>query len=198
MTSKQQNVCAVVIVHGQSEYALINSIKSKLRVNLKVFSRDKGKTSIQINGLSTIFENSIFKSKNKLLQEYPGIKKKKNKLDDFKIFTFMDVDDCSDISVKNNYLDGHLSDISKHPLREYFYPIYCDENLEAVLDDVNFPFIAKTNRQKKKYIVVFDSVEQIANEENIQDFCDKLKKSEKTNLEVLVKYMLDHKFEIKS
>ena len=131
------------------------------------------------------------------MSKYPDISQTGNTLNDFKIFTFMDVDDCSDLSVKNNYMKSHLSGISTHPLKEYFVPIYSDSNLEEVLKDINFPFIPKKNREKKKYIVVFDSEKQIANEKNIKNFCQKLKSSSKTNLDILLEYMLDHKFEIK-
>ncbi|MFL2063948.1 hypothetical protein ACEN4E_10545 [Latilactobacillus sakei] len=195
MICSGQNMCAIVIVHGQSEYALINSIKSKLRVNLAVFARKKGKESIQITGLTNILNNSIFKSKNALLNKYPNINQSKKKFNDFKIFTVMDVDDCCDTSVKNNYCNGYLSGVSSHELRSYFYPIYNDGNLENVLEDIEFPFVAKTNRDKKRYVTVFNNGAQTANENNIRDLCNRLNKSKKTNLDMLIEYMLQHKFE---
>ncbi|KRK78988.1 hypothetical protein [Companilactobacillus nodensis] len=121
--------CAVVIVHGQSEYAMINSIKSKLRLNIQIFARNKGKSSIQIDGLPAIFDNSIFRSRKALLKEYATIECNKKKLIDFKIFTVMDVDDCKDGSVRNNYINGNISGLGDSDLKEYVQPIYCLENL---------------------------------------------------------------------
>lgn len=188
MTFTPQNTFAVVIVHGQSEYALISAIKSKLKVNVEIFSRHKGRESIQIDGLTHILKNDVFKSRQKLLKKYPNI----NNISDFKIFTFMDTDDCTDESIRKNYIDGHLSSVNDHPLKEYFCPIYCDGNLEDVLSDIEFSFVPKSNKDKKKYLVVFDSDKQIANEESIRDFCNKLKKSQKTNLDILIEFILKH------
>ncbi|APX71972.1 hypothetical protein M5C72_02185 [Companilactobacillus allii] len=186
-----RGTCAVVIVHGQSEYAMISAIKSKLRLNIQIFARDKGKSSIQIDGLHNVFGNKIFKDCKSLLREYGTIEHKKKKLYDFKIFTLMDVDDCKDDSVRKNYIAGNISGINGHELKTYIQPIYCSENLEDVLNDINFDFVAKTNRDKAKYIKVFGNID--INLESMEQLIGKLEKSKKTNLNILLQYLLDHR-----
>ena len=58
------NYCkAIVIVHGKSELMLAEYIKSNLRLNIEIVSRDRGKSSIQVNGLMKFLNSdSRFKS----------------------------------------------------------------------------------------------------------------------------------------
>jgi len=149
---KNNSVCAIVIVHGQSEYALMKTIKSKLRLNIEIFARNKGRSSIQISSLPGIFKNSEFKNIRTLVHSFPTIRYQKRKLIGCRIFTIMDVDDCKDLSVRNNYIAGNISGLSNHELRSYITPIYF---LENVLRDIGFVFVAKKNSEKHRYIEVF-------------------------------------------
>lgn len=192
-----RGMCGIVICHGMSEYKLVSAIKSKLRLNLEVLGRAKGASSIQIDGLPEFFQNKTLKTKSALLKNYGNIEHKKKELEDFKIFTVMDVDDCSDISVRNNYLQGHISGLAQHDLKPYVVPIYCRENLEEVLTDISFPYVAATNKGKHHYIKVFDPNHGVlADEATIQRLRDKCAKSNKTNLEVLIDYCLAHQFKV--
>ena len=185
--------CAVVICHGMSEYKMVEDIVSKLRLNIKVFARDKGRSSIQINALPGILNNNIFGSVKKITSTYPTIQHKKKQLIDCKIFTIMDLDDCQDISIRNNYISGHISKIGDHELKKYIVPIYFKENLEDVLKDINFIYVPKTNREKKKYVRIFDPIDGvIVDERSIKDLEQKFAKSKKTNLDIFLRYCLEH------
>jgi len=162
-----------------------------------VFARDKGKTSIQITKLPDIFQDDVFRNVKRLTQKYPTIAYEKKELKHCRIYTLMDVDDCNDTSVRNNYLNGNLSGLGDHELKPYVKPIYCKENLEDTLKDIKFPYVAKSNREKKNYIKVFDpSQGYIANIDRITELRDKCQTSQTTNLDEFLSYCLDNRFEI--
>lgn len=187
-------VCAVVICHGQTEYQFVNAIKSKLRLNIKIFARDHGKTSIQLDKLPDIFRNKVFKNVKSLTNEYQTIDFKKKELNNCKIFTLMDLDDCKDKSIVNNYENGKISYLGDHQLKPYIQTIYFKDNFESALKDIDFPFVAKTNKQKHKYLKVFDPVNGlVASESQIRDMQLKFSKSSKTNVDLFLQYCLDNK-----
>lgn len=191
------STCAVVICHGQSEYRMVNSIKQALRLNIGIFARDKGKSSIQIDKLPDIFQNKVFGSVKKLTQAYPTIEYEKNELSNCLIFTLMDVDDCQDLSIRNNYLNGQLSGIGANKLKPYVSPIYFKENLEDTLKDINFPYVAKNNRQKHRYLEVFDPVDGvIADVQKITEMRDACLDSKTTNFDDFLTYCLNHQFKL--
>lgn len=176
---------------------MVNSIKQALRLNMGVFARDKGKSSIQVAKLSDIFQNEVFRNVKKLTQTYPTIEYHKKQLDSCTIFTLMDVDDCEDLSVRNNYLKGQLSGLGNHELKPYIRPIYFKENFEDTLKDIKFRYVAKRNRDKHEYIKAFDPVEGlIADVPRITEMRDKCLKSETTNLDEFLTYCLDHQFKL--
>lgn len=188
-----RETCAVVICHGQSEYELVSAIKSVLKLNMIIWARDKGHSSIQINKLPDIFSNKVLCSVKALTSKYASIRHDKKKLINCKVFTLMDVDDCQDRSVKNNYLRGHVSGIGQHELKPFIEPIYCQENFEEVLNDIGFKYVPKTNREKKRYIKVFDpSTGELTDELQIISLRDKCEKSQKTNLEIFLTYCLNN------
>lgn len=51
---------AIVIVHGKSEYDIVKYIKSKLRIPMEPYSRDNGRSSIEISSLKDILNNQDF------------------------------------------------------------------------------------------------------------------------------------------
>ena len=58
------NYCkAVVIVHGKSEYLMVQHIKSSLHLPIEIYAKKKGNNSIQITSLMLVLNNSIFKTK---------------------------------------------------------------------------------------------------------------------------------------
>lgn len=61
---------ALAIVHGASELQIVGHIKSKLRLPLVCYSRNNGRTSIQINSLMDVFNNETFKKPKNFFKEY--------------------------------------------------------------------------------------------------------------------------------
>ena len=122
--------CAV-IVHGKSEYSLVRYIYTNLHLPVKVIAKDKGKSSIQSNGLKNMLSKKPFKSLKEMANEYAIEYDKKSKsLKNFKLFIIMDTDDCDD-DTKRKYISGEL--FKGHPLEDYIVPIYNNSNLEDVM-----------------------------------------------------------------
>ena len=118
---------AIVVVHGESENIIVRHIQSSLRLNLHIH---KGTTSIQINGLlkelNTYFKDiSQLQKNSKLFLDI-----NKNTINNFKIFTLMDTDDCSE-ETKRKYIDGSL--FSRYAFKDYVVPIFSTPDLEHVL-----------------------------------------------------------------
>ena len=85
--------CAV-IVHGKSEFQLIRFIYTNLHLPVKIISKDKGKGSIQINGLKDFLNKKQFRTLSGFANEYSvEYVKKDKKLKNFKLFIIMDTDD---------------------------------------------------------------------------------------------------------
>ena len=61
--------CAV-IVHGKSEFALVKYIYTNLHLPVKIIAKDKGRGSIQINGLSEYLRKKQFRTLEKFANEY--------------------------------------------------------------------------------------------------------------------------------
>lgn len=126
---------AVVIVHGKSEKQMCSFIKSKLRLNIDIYSDKNGEKSIQITSLKNILKNSIFKSQIDFLRNFEEafIEDKRGKYvlpEDFKIFIIMDTDDCSK-EQKKNFINKEM--FREHWAYSYIHPIYNSPKLENVL-----------------------------------------------------------------
>lgn len=174
----------MTIVHGQSEYRICCSIKSNLKIKHEIISRDKGKTSIQIDGLKDLLnKDKRFRSFKDFINYFPDIENKKGKLLNFKLFIIMDVDDCSD-DTKNRFLIKEL--FSKHWLYDYIIPIYNDPNLEKTMELAKIPII-----KKKDYIQIFPTNHGDLDVGKAKEFYEKLKNCKCTNLDEYVKYCLD-------
>lgn len=120
-----------VIVHGKSEFSLVRYIYTNLHLPVKVIAKDKGRGSIQINGLLDFINKKQFTSVKKFANEYSIEYDNKTKsLKNFKLFIIMDTDDC-DNNMKKKYISGDL--FNGHPLKNYIVPIYNNSNLEDVM-----------------------------------------------------------------
>lgn len=62
--------CAV-IVHGKSEFVLVKYIYTNLHLPVKIIAKDKGRGSIQINGLSEYLRKSSSERLRNLLMSIP-------------------------------------------------------------------------------------------------------------------------------
>ena len=64
----------ITIVHGKSEYCICKSIQSNLRLKQEIIARDKGKSSIQINGIMDFLNtDKRFKSIDTFKRYFPDI-----------------------------------------------------------------------------------------------------------------------------
>lgn len=122
--------CAV-IVHGKSEFHLVRFIYTNLHLSVKIISKDKGRGSIQINGLKELLNKKCHRTLSAFSKEYSvEYDKKEKKLKNFKLFIIMDTDDCSEKN-KSEFISGEM--FRGHPLQEYIVPIYNITNLEDVM-----------------------------------------------------------------
>ena len=122
--------CAV-IVHGRSEFHLVRFLYTNLHLPVKIIAKNKGRESIQINGLKDLLSKKDFMSLSRFANEYTvEYDKKAKKLKNFKLFIIMDTDDCNE-DMKEKYISGEL--FKDHPLAEYILPIYNITNLEDVM-----------------------------------------------------------------
>ncbi len=121
----------VVIVHGKSELALVKYIYTNLHLPVKIIAKDKGRSSIQINGVADYVSKKKIKSLSAFASEYAiEYDKKTKELKNFKLFIIMDTDDCEE-ETRKKYTSGEL--FKDSPLKDYIVPIYNTENLEDVM-----------------------------------------------------------------
>lgn len=172
----------MAIVHGQSEYCICCSIKSNLRIKHEIIARDKGKTSIQVNGIMNILKDSRFCSFKNFIKSFPDIEHEKNVLLNFRLFIIMDLDDCSP-KTKSCFLDKSL--FKNHWLYNYITPIYNDPNLEKTMEEAGIQV-----QKKKDYIVIFPTNHGDLDVDIAKNFRETLKKCKCTNLEEYVEYCL--------
>lgn len=183
--------CAV-IVHGKSELILVKYIYTNLHLPVKIISRDKGKTSIQINGLLDFMKIGKFKSLKSFAEEYAIEYDRKNKcLKNFKLFIIMDTDDC-DEKTKDKYISGAL--FSGSIFQKYIVPIYNISNLEDVMKKANIITRKIPDSEKGKYYqkvfpintdpVDLDTINQV------KTFRGKIKKIHQTNMVEFIDYCL--------
>lgn len=140
---------AVVIVHGKSEKIICEHIKSNLRLNIHIASEKNGASSIQITSLLNFLKRDEYKSLNNFLREFTDKLPLdiKNLPEDFKIFTIMDTDDCTE-NQKDSYIDKTM--FKQHWAYNYIHPIYNINNLEDVMREIGISV-----QNKKDYIKIF-------------------------------------------
>lgn len=181
--------CAV-IVHGKSEFVLVKYIYTNLHLPVKIIAKDKGRGSIQINGLTDYLNKKQFRILKEFASEYAVEYDKKTKgLKNFKLFIIMDTDDCDEIT-KSKYISGEL--FQGHPLKEYIVPVYNNSNLEDVMIKAGIMVKRIPDVQKGSYYSkVFpinteglsaDTVNQVRN------FAKKIRGIKETNMLAFVEY----------
>lgn len=184
---------AAVIVHGKSEFHIVRYIYTNLHLSVKIIAENKGRSSIQINGLKDYLNKKPFRSLSAFAEEYSvEYDRKRKKLNNFKLFIIMDPDDCSD-KMKEEYITKSL--FKNHPLEEYIVPIYNISNLEDVMIKAGIMVERISNSEKGNYYskvfpintdpVSLDTVKQI------QLFANKIKNVKETNMLEFVNYCMD-------
>ena len=90
--------CAV-IVHGKSEFVLVKYIYTNLHLPVKIIAKDKGRGSIQINGLSEYLRKKQFRTLKEFANEYSVEYDRKTKgLKNFKLNSHPSFPFCKRVS----------------------------------------------------------------------------------------------------
>lgn len=120
------------LVHGKSELLFSEFICSNLHLKHFTLSENKGRKSIQINGLlKGYLKKKPFNNLKAFADEYNIEYDKKNKkLKNFRLFIIMDTDDC-DETTANRFKNKEM--FIGHVLEPYIVPIFNDSNLEDVM-----------------------------------------------------------------
>lgn len=181
--------CAV-IVHGKSEFDLVKYIYTNLHLSVKIIAKDKGRGSIQINGLTDYLKKNQFKSIKSFADEYTIEYDRKTKsLKNFKLFIIMDTDDCDDVT-RDKYISGKL--FKDSIFKDYIVPIYNITNLEDVMIKAGIMVKRIADSQKGTYYskifpintepLSLDTINQVVS------FANKIKNVKETNMNVFVNY----------
>ena len=184
--------CAV-IVHGKSEFHLVRFIYTNLHLSVKIISKDKGRGSIQINGLKELLNKKCHRTLSAFSKEYSvEYDKKEKKLKNFKLFIIMDTDDCSEKN-KSEFISGEM--FRGHPLQEYIVPIYNITNLEDVMIKAGIMIKRISDSEKGTYYnKIFPiNTEPVSNDtlKQIRTFASKIKGVKQTNMLEFVEYCFE-------
>lgn len=183
--------CAV-IVHGKSEFALVKYIYTNLHLPVKIIAKDKGRGSIQINGLLDYLNKKQFRTLKGFADEYSVEYDKKTKsLINFKLFIIMDTDDC-DEDTKVKFISGDM--FKGHPLKEYIVPVYNIANLEDVMIKARIMVKKIPDAQKGSYYAKIFPINteplSIDTVNQVRTFAEKIKGIKETNMLTFIEYCL--------
>ena len=181
--------CAV-IVHGKSEFVLVKYIYTNLHLPVKIISKDKGRGSIQINGIMDFLNKKQFKSLKEFANEYSiEYNKKTKQLVNFKLFILMDTDDCNEIT-KERYISGQL--FEGHPLKDYIVPVYNISNLEDVMLKAGIMVKRIEDSQKGEYYSKIFPINtgplSVDTMNQVREFAGKINGIKETNMLKFVEY----------
>ena len=192
---KKPNYCkGIIMVHGRSEYLLVEHIKSNLHLPIEIYAAKNGKMSIQIDGLKTILGNSIFKNKKALKAEYI-LEEKNGVFPNFFVMPVMDLDDTSD-EKKKLYRTGEL--FQNHWLSPYIMPIWNEPNLDTVLYEQKvIQKIPNAKEKGKMYREILPPHTGETDIKRVEELRKIFAKSNKTNMEIMLQRCLDTVQEIK-
>lgn len=180
---------AIVLVHGKSELAIVQFIKSNLRLPIEIVSKDRGKHSIQINSLKNILTDFRFKTPTQFQNNFSNVEMKKNKLINCRIFMIMDLDDAT-FNQQQAYKDKSM--FNSYWFKDYVEPIYNNRCLEDVLKIMQYPY-APNKSKKGNYVTIFPNVDaRGADKQQIENFSLACKLCKDTNMEVLLEYCIQH------
>ena len=183
---------AAVIAHGKSERILASFIYTNLHLPVRIIDHNKGKSSIQINGLHAMLTKKPFNNLKQFAEEYSVEYDKKEKvLRNFKLFIIMDTDDCSE-KVKEEYISGKL--FQDCCLKDYIVPIYNSPKLETVLDKAGITTKKISDSEKGSYYSKIFPINQgpMNNDTLVQihTFSKKIGTVKETNILEYVNYCL--------
>lgn len=179
--------CGIVIVHGKSEKNIAEYVKSTFRTQIVILGEKKGSNSIQIDGLKTFLNDPRFRTKKSCMEEF-------SLNDNFTIFAIMDLDDVTDLQTKNAYKSNEtLPGMGDSWIKNYLSFIYCDENLESVLKDIDY-YYAKDKKGKSEYCKVFPKQDKNSDSRSeVECFRNRLSKCNLTNLEEFIDFCIENR-----
>lgn len=177
----------------ESQSVVLYSIYTNLHLPVKIISKDKGRGSIQINGLKEFLNKRQFRTLKEFTDEYSvEYDKKAKKLRNFKLFIIMDTDDCSEEN-KKSYISGDM--FRGHPLYDYIVPIYNITNLEDVMMKSGIMIKRIPDAEKGTYYsrifpintdpISVDTLNQI------RTFAKRIKEVKQTNMLEFVEYCFE-------
>ena len=185
---KKPNYCkSVVIVHGKCELLLAEYVKSNLHLPIEIYAENKGKTSIQIDGLKNILGNNIFKNKRSVKKTYI-VEEENGKFKNFSLI-IMDLDDTSEEN-KKKYISGEM--FENHWLSQYIIPIWNKENLDEVLLSLDKIDELPNDKEKGKvYRNLFPKNVGKSDRQQVEELMREFEKCNKTNMQLFLKICLD-------
>ena len=189
MPRKASYCRAIVLVHGKSELKLVNYIAQNLRINVKILSRDKGGSSVQVSGLLN-FINADTRLKNlKALQKEFVPQEENKKLLSFRFFTIMDLDDCNEKEIEKY----KTKEMFKNTwLKEYIYPIWFGPHFDLAMQKTELIKRIPNDKEKGElYSKIFEVKDNNNNGlENVKKLRNKLSKYHKTNIVEFIDYCI--------
>ena len=170
---------AIIVPHGKSEKLLAQHIRACLRLPIYIHPK---KTSIQINGLFHELQTNYPNIQSLKCNENLSLNIEKNKIiSDFKIFTLMDTDDCTEEK--------------KYELKQLIVPIYTSPKLELVLYKSGIiPKVFNDSEKVAGYKEIFDIPKLPygkTKDEELRELSEKLRKNKDTNLEDFIDYCIE-------
>lgn len=185
----------LAICHGKSEVCMVKYIGTNLHLNVRQFSKNNGRNSIQITGLMTILNSYPFDSIRSLSKEYTvevSGKGANRKINGFKLFIIMDTDDCTS-EQKRDFVSKQM--FKGHWLFDYIVPVYNNPKLEDVL--VQSGVITKKIKDSEKgtfYEKIFPINKKPFSDDTLLEvtsFKQKIQNNKNTNMELFVDYCLE-------
>ena len=157
---------------------------------VKIIAKDKGRGSIQINGLSEYLRKKQFRTLKEFANEYSVEYDRKTKdLKNFKLFIIMDTDDCDEIT-KSKYISGEL--FEGHSLKEYIVPVYNVSNLEDVMIKAGIMVKRIPDAQKGSYYTKIFPINtgplSVDTVNQVREFAKKIEGIKETNMLTFVEY----------
>lgn len=184
------------ICHGKTELCIGKHICTKLHLNIKPYSKDRGSHSIEITDLNAILNkypfDTISNFKNAYGVEVMG-KGKKQKICNFKLFIIMDLDNLGD-KIRKDYISKKM--FEEHWLYEYIVPILNVEKIDDVL--LQSKVIDKKVKDNEKghfYETVFPINKAPLCYDTYQEAVtlkERLSKNKNTNMDEFIEYCISN------
>jgi|GEM_PF-4880375 len=185
-----------VIAHGKTERIFAETIRSQLRIPIKVIANNNGNNNIEITSFADyVKKRRDLKTEKAFSEEYTlKIDRETKVINGLSIFPIMDLEKGYPQADKKAYQEGTL--FKQLWMAKYIIPIYNDDCIETVLKSVGLPY-AENTRDKRNYSRYFSDMfsegHPIA---VIESLCDKFSKCPKTNMECFLQKCLERQREM--